>query len=232
MTHDLVLLPGLDGTELFFGPLLGALPNWIRPRIITYPIDGPNDYESLLQVVERGVESLDGFSLLGWSFGGPLALMLAHRRPHQVQKLILCGTFVKSPKPILARFRMLLRSPVVATVRAVRRTRLLLPGQSNDALRKAKAASWGRVGAGTLARRARAALSVDVRPQLMDFRGELMYLLSSRDEVIGRHCLEEVLRIAPRTRVAEMNGSHMALFHDPKSAADPISAFMAGSVLH
>jgi hypothetical protein len=40
----LVLLPGLDGTEIFFGPLLSQLPSWIDPVVITYPPTGPNMY--------------------------------------------------------------------------------------------------------------------------------------------------------------------------------------------
>jgi dipeptidyl aminopeptidase/acylaminoacyl peptidase len=49
----LVLSPGLDGTEIFLGPLL---------------------------LVHAEVASLDRFAILGWSFGGPLALMDAAQR--------------------------------------------------------------------------------------------------------------------------------------------------------
>jgi hypothetical protein len=30
--ETLVLLPGLDGTEVFFRPLLASLPEWVRPQ--------------------------------------------------------------------------------------------------------------------------------------------------------------------------------------------------------
>ena len=36
-TMTLVLLPGLDGTEVFFKPLLASLPHWIHPRVVCLP---------------------------------------------------------------------------------------------------------------------------------------------------------------------------------------------------
>src|SRR5260221_333110 len=69
----LVLLPGLDGTEIFFGPLLAQLPSWIEPVVVTYPPAGPNAYDDLVPVVFATVGKLTDFAVLGWSFGGPLA---------------------------------------------------------------------------------------------------------------------------------------------------------------
>jgi pimeloyl-ACP methyl ester carboxylesterase len=73
----LVLLPGLDGTEIFLQPLLGALPDGVRPLVVTYPLAGPNRYADLLAVVREAVAGIGEFHVLGWSFSGPLALMLA-----------------------------------------------------------------------------------------------------------------------------------------------------------
>lgn len=38
----LILLPGLDGTDVFFRPLLAALPQWISPIVVQYPPAGVN----------------------------------------------------------------------------------------------------------------------------------------------------------------------------------------------
>ena len=77
----LILLPGLDGTEIFFRPLLAALPPWIRARCVEYPTWGPNDYGDLLPLVRDACRACDDFFLLGWSFSGPLALMMAAESP-------------------------------------------------------------------------------------------------------------------------------------------------------
>ena len=77
----LVLLPGLDGTEVFFRPLLAVLPTWIKPMVVTYPTSGANNYSHLLSVAQAAIEDSNSrtFYVLGWSFSGPLALMVAGR---------------------------------------------------------------------------------------------------------------------------------------------------------
>ena len=224
----LVLLPGLDGTEIFFGPLLRHLPSWIEPVVMVYPTSGNNDYkEDLLPIVMTKVANLKSFVVLGWSFGGPLALMVASRCPSQALGVILCGSFVTPPNPALVPFRFALSATLIAIVRATRRARLLIPGYATTELRHAKAVTWRRVNSRELASRSRAALSVDVRPQLRECRAPLMYLVSTRDEVISRASLDEVLAVAPHTQVAEIDGPHLALFTNPVQSAEKIMNFLS-----
>ena len=68
-----VLLPGLDGTEIFFSPLLIQLPSWIDPVVVTYPATGPNAYDDLVPIVDWAVESLTDFVILG-----PAVMSLEH----------------------------------------------------------------------------------------------------------------------------------------------------------
>jgi pimeloyl-ACP methyl ester carboxylesterase len=227
----LVLLPGLDGTEIFFGPLLGSLPSWITPVVVTYPSSGPNTYEDLVPLVERALDSLGKCVILGWSFGGPLALMVAARRPSQVSGVILCASFVTPPRPGLVPFRFAVTQPVIATVRVIRRARFLIASYGTPELRKAKGRTWRRVKARVLAVRARAALGVDVRPSLANCQANLLYLASTRDETIPRTCLEEVRAIAPHTHVGEIDGPHLALFTNPTQAAMRIADFLRIEVL-
>jgi pimeloyl-ACP methyl ester carboxylesterase len=222
----LVLLPGLDGTDIFFGPLLAHLPPWIEPMIVTYPPSGPHTYEGLLAVVEQKVAPLRDFAVLGWSFGGPLALMLAARRPEAVSGLMLCASFVTSPRPQLARLTFALSPPVIATVRAIRRMRFWIPGYADAAMREAKRRTWRNVRSRSLAPRARAALAVDARELLARMDAPILCLASSGDEVIPRSKLSELLAIAPRAKLAEMPGRHLALFTHPQHAAAHIARFL------
>jgi len=222
----LVLLPGLDGTEIFFGPLLRELPAWIDPVVIVYPASGNNDYPDLLPIVMSKVATLKSCVILGWSFGGPLALMAASRCPSQVSGVILCGSFVTPPRPKLVPFRFFVSAPLIALVRALRRARLLIPGYATTEFRTAKALTWKRVNSRELASRSRAALSVDVSPQLSECRARLMYLASTRDEVISRASLDEILAISPQIQVAEVEGPHFALFTNPVQSAACIVNFL------
>jgi pimeloyl-ACP methyl ester carboxylesterase len=222
----LVLLPGLDGTEIFFGPLLAQLPPWIDPVVVTYPPSGPNAYDDLAAIVLEAVDGLEAFAILGWSFGGPLALMVAARMPSRVTRVVLCNSFVTPPRPALVPFRFAVTAPVIAAVRALRRTRLLVPGWASADMRKAKAMTWRRVSSRVLAARARAALGVDARPLLAQCLPGILYLVSTRDEVIARRNLDEVLAHAPQTQVAEVEGPHLALFTHPVQSAARIADFL------
>src|SRR5262245_58231515 len=77
----LVLLPGLDGTEIFYRPLIESLPEWIEPLVVTYPAGSKNSYGELLELAATAVAKVPEFWIFGWSFAGPLALMLASREP-------------------------------------------------------------------------------------------------------------------------------------------------------
>ncbi len=220
----LVLLPGLDGTDIFFGPLLRQLPPWIEPIVVTYPQGSIRNYEDLLPSVLDRLEGLDSFAVLGWSFGGPLALMVATRFPSKVSAVILCGTFVTPPLPRLVPFRFALVGPVITTLRVLRRLRLLRPGTTTE-LRQAKARAWSAVSGRALAARARAALAVDVRSDLAAVRAPLMYLASTDDEAIPRRSLDEIVEIAPHTRIEEIEGRHFALFDNPQRARQAIEQF-------
>jgi pimeloyl-ACP methyl ester carboxylesterase len=225
-TTTLVLLPGLDGTDILFAPLLRHLPAWIRPVIIQYPAAGANSYEEVIELVDREVASLGNFVVLGWSFGGPLALILAKRRPTQVSAVILCATFVTPPLPHLVPFRFLVITPIIATVRAIRRIRFVIPGFASSELRRAKAVLWRKVVPRTLAARSRAVMGVDARSLLTACRAPLMYLASTDDEVVPRASRDEVVAIAPQTQVCEVEGRHLALFTNPADSAECIARFL------
>src|SRR5262245_65942554 len=80
----LVLLPGLDGTDVFLRPLAAALPSTIRPLVVTYPTSGAEASDAVLEIVHRATHGLSSFYVLGLSFSGPLAVMLARQAPKGV----------------------------------------------------------------------------------------------------------------------------------------------------
>ncbi len=217
----LVLLPGLDGTDVFLRPLLGALPSWIAPIVVQFPTDGANDYEHLFETVTAAVRELDEYWVLGWSFSGLLALMLA-ARDQRVRGVILCASFVRAPQPLWAWCRIIAIGPVFWMVRVARRvpsflSRARRTGRWND-----KAETWERVSAATLARRIRALLSVDASDTLGRCETTLVYLASSRDRLVPRRNADEIVRLRPSTQVMVIDGPHMALYTQPHDAAAAI----------
>jgi pimeloyl-[acyl-carrier protein] methyl ester esterase len=222
-------LPGLDGTEIFFRPLLAALPPWIKPLVVTYPRSGANDYSDLLEVVQAAVEDSKEFYVLGWSFSGPLAVMLTAKDPTRIRGVILCASFVQPPHPVLTWLPFAVISPIVHLVRWARRTPIFLFNGLTDMFRRDKAATWARVPTNILAARARAIVALDVRDCLRECPCPVLYLAGSRDRVVPSWNAEEVIRELPSTKVVTIDGPHLALYTNPTAAVRAIVGFMRES---
>lgn len=217
----LVLLPGLDGTDVFFRPLLAALPPWVTPIVVRYPPEGANGYEHLLDVAGEAVRDLSECWVLGWSFSGPLALELARRHGQRIRGVILCASFVRAPYPFLRWCRFAAVGGVLWSIRVARRVPAFLSARQRSVWRD-KSETWSSVSADTLARRVRALLSVDVSETLRRCETPIVYLASSRDLIVPRRNAEEIVRLKPSTRVIVIDGPHMALYTNPQQAADAI----------
>jgi pimeloyl-ACP methyl ester carboxylesterase len=224
----LVLLPGLDGTEIFLQPLLKVLPESVRALVVCYPVAGPNRYLDLLAIVREAVAGLDQFHFLGWSFSGPLALMLAAEEPQRVRSVILSASFVRPPRPDLARLRFALIGPAIWMWRAARRLPLWVLRPRDDPFREAKMQTWRRISARVLAKRVREIMSVDAREALRACRQPVLYLAANRDGIVPRRCLDEILSVRPSVKVATVEGEHFAMYANPQPAAQAIAAFIAG----
>ena len=223
----LVLLPGLDGTEIFFQPLLKALPDSVRPLVVSYPASGSNRYADLLTIVREAVAGLDQFHVLGWSFSGPLALMLAAEEPQRVRSVILSASFVRPPRPNVAKLWFALVGPAIWLWRAARRLPLWLLRPRSDAFRQAKSETWRRISARVLAKRVREIMRVDAREVLRACPQPVLYIAASRDGIVPRRCIDEILGVRRSVKVVTIEGEHFAMYANPQPAARAITAFIS-----
>jgi|APFre7841882724_1041349.scaffolds.fasta_scaffold20923_2 pimeloyl-ACP methyl ester carboxylesterase len=225
----LVLLPGLDGTAVFFEPLLAALPQGVRPLVVTYPQSTNHGYAELLALVRERLAGVSECWVLGWSFSGPLALMLAMAEPHKVRGVILSATFVRTPNPILRRLRHVLCAPTVLTWRIARRLPLWLFRPRTDPMRRAKNETLRMIPSGVLAARLRAILVVDARDPLRACPQPVLYIASSRDGIVPPRNLHEIRQLRPSVQVAVIDGPHQAMYTNPDAAAAAIEQFIGGT---
>lgn len=106
----LLLLPGLNGSNRLFAPLLACLPENQLVECLELPEHGPQDYPRLADGVLPRLGNAP-FVLLGESFSGPLARELATRKPQGLQGVIFAATFVSRPNPLLRLVRYLPQLP-------------------------------------------------------------------------------------------------------------------------
>lgn len=214
----LVLLPGLDGTDVFFRPLVAALAPAVAVRAVELPQDGPQTYEALTERVAAAVADLDTMIVVGFSFGGPIAIALASRDPARVRGLALVATFVRSPRPRLQRWRVFARTPTIWMMRFVRRLPVWLLRGGSDPRRIAKSETWSRVPASVIAGRTRAIAVVDAFRALSGTTQPLLVVEYSDDEAVPAAALAEVQR-AREARVVRLTGPHLAMFEAPAPLA-------------
>jgi pimeloyl-[acyl-carrier protein] methyl ester esterase len=216
----LVLLPGMDGTGILFGPLIEHLGKGIAPIVVSYPQVGELTYEQLLPIVRKALPKEAPYVLLGESFSGPLAIMAAAERPENLRAVILCATFVRNPVPWLPSWvRYLTVAPVARLAPSFIVGKALLFGHGKPDLIALLRKAHGRVRAGTMAARARAILSVNAEGALREVTAPIYFIGGAHDKVAPRKNLREIRRVRHDVEVHLIPGPHLILQAKPREAA-------------
>jgi pimeloyl-ACP methyl ester carboxylesterase len=223
---SLVLLPGLDGSGLLFRPLVAALPATITPVVLQYPGKRRLNYEELLPLVLNAIPPSDPFVVLGESFSGPLAVMVAARRPKNLIGLILCASFVTAPWPMIApAVSVLAHTPIFRLYKPYKRLRRRLLGYSKEdlALRR----QMDRlIHPKVIAHRVNTVFQTDVRESLRSCNIPMLYLKGNADWVVPAWNHRVIQRVYPQMQSVSFACSHMVLQQQPSQAAQAISRFI------
>jgi len=222
---QLLLLPGMDGTGLLFEPLIAALPSSMSVRVVPYSTDAPLGYDGLLPIVEAAAKEIGEFVVVGESFSGPLALMLAAQRPAGLRGVVLCASFVRAPWRWMAMWGRFAQ-PWMFRVTPFGLIRLALLGRHRrgaigDELRVAVRA----VSPVVMAARARAIAEVDVTRELRECPAPVMYLQAEQDRVAPERCATLMRTIRPDVEVVVLPGPHLILQTAPIEAARILTSF-------
>jgi pimeloyl-ACP methyl ester carboxylesterase len=221
----LLLLPGLDGTGDLFEPLVSELPDDIVRSVVTYPTDGDQRYSQLLTYVKSAVPTDGPWFVLGWSFSGPLALMLAAECPSELRGVILCASFASSPQPWFRLLAPLAQPGLLRLFPLLSQAKALLGGYSSAELRRRLGAAHSKAGPAALASRVRQVLELRASKLVSQCQVPILSVAGSRDWVVPRRSVRLIERQAASIQVATVHGPHLALLTNPKAAAQPIVQF-------
>jgi pimeloyl-ACP methyl ester carboxylesterase len=216
----------MDGTARLFEPLLRLLPAGLAPIVAAYPEDRPYGYAELLPLIEAIVPDCGDFVVLGESFSGPLAILLAAKQPSGLRGVILCASFAQSPLPLLGPWlRPLVRPSLFRIAPSALYRRALLGRFDSPSLRPILSASLAGVQPAVLAARLRAILAVDVRQELQLCHVPILYLRATEDRLVSATSLARVRRLQPRAVEVALVGPHLLLQTAPEAAARAIQEF-------
>jgi len=224
---SLVLLPGLDGTGNLFDPLKSNLHDWVKPIVVSYLKDKPYGYQSLKTIVSNALPINTDFVILGESFSGPLAVMVAGEKPRGLKGIILCASFVRNPfKLIPSWFSLLSISPIYKLWPATIKLRTIFGNGKYRRLADMALDSIKSVKPNVIARRVKAILNVNVEKDLAKIDVPMLYLASQKDHLIKKHNVVGIKKIRRELIVTEINTQHFILQLEPKKSADEIEIFI------
>jgi len=224
---SLVLLPGMDGTGELFEPLLGCLPDWINPIVISYPRDKPCSYQALKTRVLKVLPTDTDYVILGESFAGPLAVLISGAKPAGLKGIILCASFVKKPfRVIPSWFSLLSVSPVYMLWPATIRLRSMFGRDKYKKLAIMALNAIRSVRPGVIAERVKEIMNVNVEHELKQSDVPMLYLVGSKDYLIRKHNVAGIKKIKNDLIVAEINTQHFVLQLEPEQSANEIEKFL------
>ena len=102
-----ILLPGMDGTGILFKPLVEKLPGDIETEVISYPPNEKLSYTQLAEYVIKKLPAQDDYLLVAESFSGPIAFLIAQKRPSNLKSIIFVASFLHSPRRFLNAIKLL-----------------------------------------------------------------------------------------------------------------------------
>jgi pimeloyl-ACP methyl ester carboxylesterase len=220
----LVLLPGMDGTGLMFGPFLAVLEG-LEAQVLRYPPE-LTAYADCVAYARARLPLGRPFLLLGESFSGPVAITLAAEQPEGLAGLVLCSTFARSPHPGLS-----WAAPLVRALPSFRMShwlvRFLLLGSWTTAPLVALANSLsGAVPSATMKARLLAVAAVDATPLLGRIQAPTLALCASQDRLVPKASDRWTKAHLPDLESLLIPGPHWLLQACPEATARAIEAFL------
>ena len=223
----LVLLPGMDGTGSLFDPFLSALSPAISASVIRYPPTEPLDYSDLEALVRQDLPTDRPFVLLGESFSGPITASIATNPPPNLEGVIFCCSFVRTPYPFLRCAVPLIARMPVPRIPLALADGLLFGPYSTPKLRALLAEALGRVSSSVWRIRLTSVLSADLSEGFSRSSVPVLYLRGIRDRLVPHSAAQTVMRLRADSKLADIEAPHALLQTVPDEAARIVEAFVS-----
>ncbi|MBE0577766.1 MAG: hypothetical protein IH613_17950 [Desulfuromonadales bacterium] len=223
----LLLLPGLDGTGLVFGPLLTHLPAEIETQLVHYPADQLMSLQEHVAFAKKQFPKKKPFVLLAESFSGPIGLQLLADPPDNLTGVIFVATFAHYPSPFfLDAGRLLPQGLLLKLFSSTLFSRFFCLGKASADAVKLFRKALKSVKLNVLSHRLQI-LSELPPPPDTTFSGPCLYIQASNDRLVASRAVAPLQRHLPQLQVEKIHGPHIILLAQPERGARLISGFIA-----
>lgn len=221
----LVLLPGLHGTQALFDPFVSTKIERVCIKAINYPTDEVKTYSQLMSLTFDQINCIKTpIVLLGESFSGPLALLIATKKIKKLIGVILVGTFVEAPNIRLGQY--LPWTIIFTMTNLAGRVLAGLHYKYSKSLLFFVLSEVKKSRASVLAARIKLAYEVDARDVLKQCPVPIMYFRGNRDYLVPKKNLKQIQAIRPDVQVVFFDTSHAILQVLPVQAWEAVAQFL------
>ena len=223
----LVLLPFIPGSGDLFAGFLAALGDQFDTIVVSYPSAPALGYAGLTDHARTQLPRDRPYVLLGESFSGPVAIALAASRPPGLIGLVLCCTFARHPRPLLAPLRPLVRVLPMWSILTPLIAPFLLGFGAPMALRRALRAALDQAPPARLRLRLKEVMAVDYTQRARTIAVPVLYLQATRDWIVPASAARLLASLCADWRLVALPGPHLLLQVLPVQAAATVNLFAA-----
>lgn len=221
-----LILPGLDGCTDLRREFVQALQPEIEASVVGLPTDRALGYEGIAELARNNVTGNEDFLLIGESFCGPAAILLAATPPRGLCGLVLCASFARRPVPLFSPLRHLAAQlPFQAMPMNLVMHGMMGRWSTPDwrgRLQRALQCLEGDV----LRRRVAAVLNVDVMSELARITCPILIIDAGSDRVLWTGDRRAIHAVQPEATRLAIAGPHMLLQAVPNDVATAIKHWL------
>nr|WP_229505790.1 alpha/beta fold hydrolase [Massilia genomosp. 1] len=220
------MLPGMDGSGDLFAGFIAALGGQVDAIVVSYPCAPALAYVGLTDYARAQLPRDRPFVLIGESFSGPVAIALAASKPPGLIGLVLCCTFARNPRPLLAPLKPLAGVLPMWSVLTPLIAPFLLGFDAPLVLRKALRAALDKVPPARLRQRLKEVMAVDYTGRAQAISVPVLYLQATRDWIVPASAARLLASLCADWRLVALPGPHLLLQTIPEQAATTVIKFM------
>lgn len=222
----MILLPGMHGTPALFKPFTDISQTQFDFRAYHYPQEGGQEYEHLAIEVEKFIIKTPGKQwLLGESFSGPMALMMALKMPQKFFGVILSGTFSHNPSPILHWVPNAWVAEMILKTGKPFASYFSLGFNADKSLERLFSETIEDVPYSVLAARLMAVKNINLDEQLNTIKLPVLSILAKHDHMVGDVGGQSLHHLAHYEEVT-IDSHHLILQQQPEEALRVILQFI------
>lgn len=220
----LVLLPGLNGGDSLFAPLLPWLDPALTVQTLSLPQHGAQDHQQLAETLLSQLGEAP-FVLLGESFSGAVAYHLATYQPPGLCGVIFAASFLERPHPLL---RLLPPHALPLPISLLTQPWLLktfcLGKQASSTLIQLLREEVHNIAAPLLW--ARLLSLKQLQPPVEMLELPVLQLLPQQDRLVTSRASANLQQHCKRLRQVTIAGPHFILQSQPEACAHAINGFI------